>query len=143
MSNVEFTSHLKEHEAEFDKKLHNALEKCATDAESFAVNNLTQNKSVITGLLRNSITHAIGGEPAAIGSYHAERGIGSKPPASGTYSGSAQKTNDPTVFIGTNVEYAPMVELGTSRSAAKPYLKPAVADHADHFKKIFQSVFKD
>lgn len=28
--------------------------------------------------------------------------------------------------VGTNVEYAPFVELGTSRMAAKPFLRPAL-----------------
>jgi len=30
-------------------------------------------------------------------------------------------------MVGTNVEYAPYVELGTSRQAAQPYLFPAYA----------------
>lgn len=29
-------------------------------------------------------------------------------------------------IVGTNVEYAPYVEYGTSRSTARPYLRPAV-----------------
>jgi HK97 gp10 family phage protein len=31
------------------------------------------------------------------------------------------------VQIGTNVSYAAFVEFGTSRMAAKPYLRPALA----------------
>lgn len=30
------------------------------------------------------------------------------------------------VIVGTNVEYAPYVEYGTSRNMAQPYLRPAV-----------------
>ena len=30
------------------------------------------------------------------------------------------------VIVGTNVEYAPYVEYGTSRSIAQPFLRPAV-----------------
>lgn len=30
------------------------------------------------------------------------------------------------VLVGTNVEYAPYVEYGSSRSVAQPYLRPAV-----------------
>lgn len=65
-----------------------------------------------------------------------------------------------TVYIGTNVEYAPYVELGTGKyypggrptpwaytdsrgdthltagNRAYPYLKPAVADHAGTYKNI-------
>lgn len=42
-------------------------------------------------------------------------------------------------YIGTNVEYAPYVELGTSRTRAQPYLKPAVVDHANEYKKIVEA----
>lgn len=55
---------------------------------------------VDTGRLRNSITHQV---------------------EVGNLSGKA--------YIGTNVEYAEHVELGTFRQKAQPYLKPAAADH--------------
>lgn len=42
-------------------------------------------------------------------------------------------------YIGTNVEYAPYVELGTSRTRAQPYLKPAVVDHSNEYKKIVEA----
>lgn len=40
------------------------------------------------------------------------------------------------VHIGTNVEYAPYVELGTSRMHARPFLRPAVTDHMSEYKNI-------
>ena len=43
------------------------------------------------------------------------------------------------VFIGTNVEYGPYVELGTSRRHPHPYLKPAASDHADEYRAIPKS----
>lgn len=42
------------------------------------------------------------------------------------------------VYIGTNVEYGPYVELGTSRRHPHPYLKPAAADHADEYRAILK-----
>lgn len=39
--------------------------------------------------------------------------------------------DEQAVYIGTNVTYAPNVELGTVRQKAQPYLHPAVARHAD------------
>ena len=42
------------------------------------------------------------------------------------------------VYIGTNVEYGPYVELGTSRRKPHPYLKPAAADHADEYRAILK-----
>lgn len=41
------------------------------------------------------------------------------------------------VIIGTNVEYAPYVELGTRRQKPQPFLKPAAEDHASTYKGIF------
>ena len=46
-------------------------------------------------------------------------------------------------YIGTNVEYAPYVELGTSRTRAQPYLKPAIANHSDEYKKIVEDEMQD
>lgn len=46
-------------------------------------------------------------------------------------------------YIGTDVEYAPYVELGTIKQKAKPYLKPAVADHADTYRKIIEGEMKN
>lgn len=42
------------------------------------------------------------------------------------------------VYIGTNVEYGPYVELGTSRRNPHPYLRPAAADHADEYRAILK-----
>ena len=67
---------------------------------------------VDTGRLRNSITHTTRSEPG------------------------------PVAYIGTNVEYAPYVELGTSRTKAQPYLRPAIADHVDEYKQIIQNDLK-
>lgn len=84
-----------------------ALEEVGLAAEGFAKKKLTENHSVDTGRLRNSVTHAI-------------------------------DMDEEAVYIGTNVEYAPYVELGTSRSKEKPYLRPAAQDHATEYRKIFE-----
>lgn len=42
------------------------------------------------------------------------------------------------VVIGTNVEYAPYVELGTRRQKPQPFLKPAANDHTSTYKGIFR-----
>lgn len=44
--------------------------------------------------------------------------------------------------IGTNVEYAPYIEFGTSRSAAQPFLRPAIDDNKDAFDRIFRANMK-
>lgn len=48
------------------------------------------------------------------------------------------KPSDNAVYVGTNVEYGPCVELGTIHMAARPFLKPAAADHADAYRAILR-----
>ena len=52
-------------------------------------------------------------------------------------SGRTEKTNDGAqATVGTNVEYAAYVELGTSRNQAQPYLHPALQKNKDKAKKL-------
>ena len=46
------------------------------------------------------------------------------------------------VIVGTNVEYAPYVELGTSRQTPQPFLRPAASDHADEYRDILKRTLK-
>lgn len=41
-------------------------------------------------------------------------------------------------FIGTNVEYAPHVELGTRHMDAQPFLRPAAQDHGSQYRRVIQ-----
>ena len=50
---------------------------------------------------------------------------------------------EPAAYIGTNVEYAPYVCLGTIHMNAQPFLKPAVADHANEYLKIIENELKN
>lgn len=52
------------------------------------------------------------------------------------------RPSEKSVYIGTNVEYAPYVELGTSRMKPHPFLRHAAADHEGTYKKIFESELK-
>ena len=42
--------------------------------------------------------------------------------------------------VGTNVEYGPYVELGTSKMKERPFIKPAMAEHIDEYKEIFERI---
>lgn len=44
--------------------------------------------------------------------------------------------NDLAVFIGSNVEYAIYIELGSSRMRPRPYLRPAITNHTDEYKRL-------
>ncbi len=109
-----------------------ALEKCGLTAEEYA----KRLAPVDTGNLRNSITHQVDDGESA-------------------------------VYIGSNVEYATYVELGTGKYAeggrptpwvyqdaegnwhwtagnpAQPFLKPAVADHAQTYRNIIEDEMKN
>ena len=54
-----------------------------------------------------------------------------------------QQYDDHTEVVGTNVEYAPFVELGTHRMAARPFLRPAAEGHTDEYKQIMEFVMKN
>lgn len=46
-------------------------------------------------------------------------------------------------YIGTNVEYAPYVEFGTSRMVERPFLRNAVLNHQSEYKQIFEDGLKN
>lgn len=141
---VEITDNTDEFLDEFAKAKRRALERIGLQAVAYTVRELSKPKphadgsmrpTVDTGLLRNSITYAIGGEQAHISSYTADKGNGK-----GAYSGKAPNGED-TVYIGTNVEYAAFVECGTRRMSAQPYLRPAVEEHRKTYERIVKDEF--
>lgn len=52
-------------------------------------------------------------------------------------------TSEPAVYIGSNVEYAPYVELGTSKMQARPFLKPAVEKYAGEYQDLLKQAMSD
>lgn len=96
--------------------------------------------SYIGGTLRNSITFALDGESAHETQYKVENKSG----APGTYSGTAPKEglHSRAVYVGTNVHYAPYVEMGTSKMAARPFIEPAFRENIDNFKMLLMNALK-
>ena len=46
-------------------------------------------------------------------------------------------SNEPkSMSVGTNVEYGPYVEMGTSKMGARPFIEPSVSDHLSQYKQI-------
>lgn len=43
-----------------------------------------------------------------------------------------------TAYVGTDVEYAAYVELGTTRTRAQPYLRPAATEHGETYRGIIR-----
>lgn len=130
---------------ELEKKLEVALEDIGIMLESEAQKNLTQMGAVDTGLLRNSITHAIGGQAPAISSYSADRDskYGGGMPESGSYSGTVQKKGDGSVSVGTNVEYGKYIEFGARGRAERPYLRRAFSENLDKIKEKLENALKE
>ena len=118
------------------------LEAIGLTAEGHAKKKITDEKAVDTGRLRNSITYALAGEETHIKSYKADKG--GKDRETYTYDGTADGKKGSGVYIGTNVEYAPCIELGTHRSAgAVHFLQDAVANHTDEYKKLMEDSMKN
>ena len=96
---------------ELQAKTRIALEAVGIQASSAAREEIQKSpKRIDTGLLRNSITYALDGEGAAIGSYKADKAskYSGKIPEPGTYTGKAEKEPEgkEAVYVGTNVNYS-------------------------------------
>lgn len=91
-----------------------------------------ENSPIDTGRLRNSITHATKTNPGQ-DAYQDNQGH--------QYAGGAAKgtPEEKTVYVGTNVEYAPYVEMGTVKMAARPILRPAATENPEQLKKLFEA----
>ena len=115
-----FTSHREECLAALNSAASRALEICGGLAETYAKQLCPKD----TGRLQNSISHA--------------------------------QVDERTEVIGTNVEYAPFVELGHHQTPGRyvpaigkrlkrewippqPFLRPAVENHAEEYKRIFEN----
>ena len=52
-------------------------------------------------------------------------------------------TDDEAAYIGTNVEYAPYVELGARGRAGRHMLQRAASEHADEYKRLMEDSMKN
>lgn len=50
--------------------------------------------------------------------------------------------NENQVIVGTNVEYGPYVEFGTSRMEAQPHLRPAVTQNLDRIQNLIRDIMQ-
>lgn len=93
---------------------------------------------VDTGRLKNSITFALAGDVANIRYYRPDRYLPDDN-QSRPYLGVAppdQQTDVRSVYVGSNVEYAEIVEFGTSGRTARHYLRDAVNNHMEEYKSL-------
>ena len=118
-----------------EKGKRNALTAIGATAETHTKENITADDLIDTGRLRNSITYATG-DYSGIGTYTDNK----KKKYSDAKARNTPK--DDEVAIGTNVEYAAYTELGTEKIAAHHYLKRAVTEHKDEYKKLAVEAIK-
>ena len=128
---------------ELDDAIEQALTAIGLQAENYA----RANTPTDTGLLKNSITSAVGGKNTSISVYHADKAGRNGLGGIGYYSGTAPKENTPYVAIGSNVEYAPYQELGTSKvdpcNHGRGFLRPAINDHIDEYRRIVEDILEN
>lgn len=115
MSSISFKDNSPEFLSELSNRVDKILEAVGIHLEGEAKEELQNSpKRVDTGLLRNSITHAVSGESPAIKSYSGDNPSRYGKPQEiphGSYSGTAptDPDNARAVYIGSNVEYAAYV----------------------------------
>ena len=129
---VKFEDNSSKFKEEKDKLIEAALEAIGQAAEGYA----KRMAPTDTGLLKNSITHAVGGHPTKISRYTDDKGNQER-----WYEGAPGEEGDETVYIGSNVEYAAYQEYGTRRTKAQPFLQPML-EHIDEYKEIAETYLK-
>lgn len=129
---VDFQDHADEIRSALSQQALKALEECGMYAETKAKENITINRAVDTGALRNSVTHqVVSGEGAVyIGSNlkyapYVEFGTGKY------YSGGRQT---PWVYKDQDGKWHK-----TSGMKPRAYLKPAITDNGEVFKNIIKN----
>lgn len=117
-----------------DRALEMAFEMIGSMAETYAkalcpvgTPESTGIKGYMGGTLRGSITFAT-----------EKTGSKAQPPATAAQGAPQATPEKNAVYIGTNVEYAPYVEMGTSKMKAKPFLGPAIKNNMGEYKSIME-----
>lgn len=137
---AEVKSNMPELNRKFEKAVKKALRLVGGQAERAAKELITDMKAVDTGFLRNSITFALADEEANIPVYHDDNESEGK---EGKYNGTAPKdeNGEYSVYIGTNVYYAPYIEYGTRKMPARPFLSQSILQNQKEFKELFKDAF--
>lgn len=135
----EFKDNSKEYKNLLTQAIRRGLRAIGMTAETYAKDTCP----VDTGYARNSITHALSGETAAISSYKADRGKNGKPPKTGEYRGMLGEIEDNYVAVGSNVEYFSFIEEGARGRKARHTLRKAATDHKDEYKQLLTDSIKN
>lgn len=131
-----------------DKAIEAALEIVGGKLERYA----KQQCPVDTGLLRNSITYCLDGKSPHKAQQGAKKGGKSKKDKYGDkmpkYDGQMPEEPDGNraVYVGTNVEYAPIVEMSEKAHHNPPgkahFLRDSLSQHINEYNKTISDVLK-
>ena len=151
--NIRIEDHTKEVMERITERINLALDLAGEVIEGHAKDECP----VDTGLLRNSITHAVGGE-SVTHSYHASYGsnrsssgkrysAGSKNAGSvgfGSFSGTIGQAEDHICVVGSNVEYAPVVEFKDMKhiTGKAHFLRDGAMNHIDEIRDVCQKTLR-
>lgn len=132
--NIQFTDNSKEASEDIKAALLRGLEKCGFKAEEYA----KRLCRVVTGNLRNSITHEVVEDENAVyigtnNEYAAYVELGT-----GIYAEGGGGRPTPWVYQDANGNWH-----YTHGQKPKPFLKPAVTDHTDKYREIIKDAFEN
>lgn len=134
---------VKSHKVEVKRAVDKQLQKAAIMIGGTVEGHAKELCPVDTGLLRNSITYAIGGsEPNKLDyiSNRKDKNGNEIEAKEGHYQGRApvDDNGQVTVYVGSNVQYAPYQELGTEKMKARPFLRPAFENFKSEIEQIIR-----
>ena len=143
--NIEYRDHTEEVLNAMEAAIRRGNQAIGLAAEGHAKKTITSAGAVDTGRLRNSITYALAGEETHVKQYRGyKKGQGEEKRGVYSYEGVAPGEKGEGVYIGTNVEYAPGIELGTHRKAgAVHFLQDAATGHTDEYKRLMEDSMKN
>lgn len=117
----------------FEACIKRALTAIGMQAESYAKQSINQAGAIDTGRLINSVTY---GTSDRAGSHDYSDNEGNH------YADTIGQAEENTVYIGSNVSYAPMIEYGWHRGGASyagvHFLKDAAGNHTAEYKEIIK-----
>lgn len=131
---------IKDNSDEYIQKLDAAIERGLMAIGLAAETNAKSDSEmpVDTGRARNSITFAMAGGEANTKTYKTNDGKESY-----NYSGKMDGKKGEFVAIGSNVEYFPFIENGSTRMRARHVLRRAATEHNAEYKKLLEDSIKN
>lgn len=137
---AQFHSNRHQIDIKFKTAAKKALRLVGGQAERYAKEAISDMGAIDTGFLRNSITFALSGDFANSTKYHDDDGK-----QTGKYRGVAPQDaeGEMSVYIGTNVFYAPYVHEGTSKMQARPFLSSSILRNNHKYQELFKEAFSN